>query len=198
MPSAETEAALARLAAEARACRRCEGELPLGPRPIFRVGAGARLLIIGQAPGRRVHESGIPFDDASGKRLRAWLGLSPEVFYDSTRVALLPVGLCYPGRLPGGGDAPPRPVCAPLWHPRFRPLLPAVRLTLLVGGYAQAFVLGRGGSVTARVREFRAFWPEIVPLPHPSWRTTAWERRNPWFTAELLPLLRARIAEVLA
>jgi uracil-DNA glycosylase len=201
MPSAEGEsaagAALAAAAAEARACRLCAPHLPLGPRPVFRVSATARLLIIGQAPGTRVHETGIPFNDASGRRLRAWLGMDEATFYDVSRVAILPVGLCYPGRLPRGGDAPPRPECAPLWHPRLRPLMQAIRLTLLVGSYAQTHVLGPG-QMTARVRDFRAHWPEIVPLPHPSWRTTAWERRNPWFVEDLLPALRALIAEVLA
>ncbi len=201
MPSAEeesaAEAALAAAAAEARACRLCAPHLPLGPRPVFRVSTTARLLIIGQAPGTRVHETGIPFNDASGRRLRAWLGMDEATFYDVSRVAILPVGLCYPGRLPRGGDAPPRPECAPLWHPRLRPLMPAIRLTLLVGSYAQTHVLGPG-QMTARVRDFRAHWPEIVPLPHPSWRTTAWERRNPWFVEDLLPALRALIAEVLA
>ncbi len=188
---------LAAIAAEARACMRCAAELPLGPRPTFRVSATARLLIIGQAPGTKVHETGIPFNDASGRRLRAWLGIGEAVFYDASRIAIVPVGLCYPGRLPRGGDAPPRPGCAALWHPRLLPLMPEIALTLLVGGYAQDFVLGRG-RMGDRVADFRRYLPHYMPLPHPSWRTTAWERSHPWFGAELLPALRRYVARLLA
>ncbi len=183
------------MAREARACRRCS-DLPLGPRPVLRVSATARLLIIGQAPGTRVHETGIPWNDPSGDRLRAWLGMSRDAFYDEQRIAIVPIGLCYPGRLPRGGDAPPRAGCAPHWHPRLLPLLTGVRLTLLVGSYAQAFALGPGG-MTERVRCFAAYLPGRFPLPHPSWRTVGWERRNPWFTAETLPALRAAVAAAL-
>jgi uracil-DNA glycosylase len=189
-------AELAAVAAAARACVHCT-DLPLGPRPVFRVSPTARLLIIGQAPGTKVHETGIPWNDPSGDRLRLWLGMPRERFYDAARVAIVPTGLCYPGRLPRGGDAPPRAVCAPLWHPRLLPLLREVRLTLLVGGYAQAAALG-AGPMTARVRDFRAFLPSRLPLPHPSWRTIGWEARNPWFGAELLPALRERVAAALA
>lgn len=185
------------VAAEARACTLCAAHLPLGPRPVFRVSAAARLLIIGQAPGTKVHASGIPWNDASGDRLRAWLGMDRAMFYDAARIAIVPVGLCYPGRLANGGDAPPRPECAPLWHPRLLALLGEVRLTLLVGRYAQARVLGRGG-MTGFVRDFARHLPRYFPLPHPSWRTTAWERRNPWFAAEALPALRAAVAAALA
>lgn len=185
------------VAAEARACTLCAAHLPLGPRPVFRVSAAARLLIIGQAPGTKVHASGIPWNDASGDRLRAWLGMDRATFYDAARIAIVPVGLCYPGRLANGGDAPPRPECAPLWHPRLLPLLGEVRLTLLVGRYAQARMLGRGG-MTGFVRDFARHLPRYFPLPHPSWRTTAWERRNPWFAAEALPALRAAVAAALA
>ena len=160
---------------------------------MIRVSATARVLIVGQAPGTKVHASGIPWNDASGARLRAWLGLTPEVFYDERRIAIVPMGFCYPGRLPRGGDAPPRPECAPLWHPRLRAAMPEIRLTLLVGGYALAAALG-AGRVEDQVRRWRALLPGICPLPHPSWRTLAWERRNPWFAAELLPALRARLA----
>ncbi len=183
-----SRAPLDRLAAEARACTIC-ADLPLGPRPVFRVSATARLLIIGQAPGTKVHASGIPWDDPSGDRLRGWLAIDRTVFYDAARVALVGVGLCYPGRLPNGGDAPPRPICAPTWHPRLLPLMPNIALTLLVGSYALAFVLGPG-AVADRVARFRDFLPRHFPLPHPSWRTMAWERRNPWFAAEVLPALR--------
>jgi len=184
------------VAAAARACTRC-ADLPLGPRPILRVSATARLLIVGQAPGTKVHATGIPWNDASGDRLRGWLEMDRDRFYDAQRVAILPTGLCYPGRLPQGGDAPPRPACAPLWHPRLLPLLTGLRLTLLVGSYAQDFALGPG-AMTARVARFRDFLPARFPLPHPSWRTLGWERRNPWFAAEALPALRAAVAAALA
>ena len=187
---------LADVAAEARACILCADLLPLGPRPVLRVSATARLLIIGQAPGTKVHASGIPWDDASGERLRDWLQMSPEVFYDEAIVAILPMGLCYPGVLPNGGDAPPMKICAPTWHPRLLPLMPTIRLTLAVGGYAQTRLLG-AGAMTDRVRNFRAFLPDVLPLPHPSWRTVGWERRNPWFGTDVLPELRARVRDLL-
>jgi uracil-DNA glycosylase len=187
-------AALERLAAEVRRCRACP-DLPLGPRPVFRVSTTARLLIVGQAPGTKVHETGIPWNDQSGDRLRLWLGLSPDVFYDERLIAIVPMGLCYPGRLPKGGDAPPRPECAKLWRGRLLALMPEIRLTLLVGGYAQADALGQG-AMTERVRRFRDWLPGRFALPHPSWRTTAWERRNPWFGEEVLPALRRMVAEV--
>jgi uracil-DNA glycosylase len=183
--------AIAAAAARARACTRCT-DLPLGPRPVLRVSATASLLIIGQAPGTKVHATGIPWNDPSGIRLRQWLGMTPDEFYDDRRIAIMPVGMCYPGRLPNGGDAPPREICAPHWHPILLPLLTGVRLTLLVGSYAQDFALGRG-AMTDRVRRFRDFLPDRLPLPHPSWRTIGWEQRNPWFAAELLPVLRERV-----
>jgi uracil-DNA glycosylase len=183
--------------ADALACRRCEAVLPLGPRPVFRVSATSRILIIGQAPGTKVHMTGLPWNDPSGDRLRGWLRMDRALFYDATRIALVGTGLCYPGRLPRGGDAPPRPECAPLWLDRFTRLLPEVRLTLLVGSYAQRHRLGKG-AMTERVRRFAELGPEIVPLPHPSWRTTAWERRNPWFAEMLLPALRHAVETALA
>lgn len=197
MPRADTSHpswALARLAAEARACTAC-GDLPLGPRPVFRVSTTARLLIVGQAPGTRVHNTGIPWNDPSGERLRTWLALDRDRFYDESRVAIIPVGLCYPGTAPGGGDLPPRRACAPLWHPRFRAALPAIELTLLVGSYAQAHYLGerRAATMTGTVRAFRDFLPAFLPIPHPSWRTTGWQKRNTWFDAEVLPELRRRV-----
>jgi uracil-DNA glycosylase len=188
--------ALDSVAAEARACTICADRLPLGPRPVLRVSATARLLIIGQAPGTKVHETGIPWNDASGIRLRQWLGLDEAAFYDETRVAIVPMGLCYPGVLPKGGDRPPMPVCAPTWHPRLLPLMPQIRLTLLVGSYAQARVLGPG-PMAPRVADFRRYLPDHCPLPHPSWRTIGWERRNPWFGSEMLPALRAHVAALL-
>jgi uracil-DNA glycosylase len=163
---------------------------------VLRVSTTARLLIISQAPGTKVHASGVPFDDASGDRLRAWLHMDRDTFYDERRVAMLPMGLCYPGRLPQGGDAPPRAICAPHWHPRLLPLLVGLRLTLLVGGYAQAAVLGPGG-MTERVRGWRDLPPRYFALPHPSWRTTGWERRNPWFGADVLPALLERVRAAL-
>jgi uracil-DNA glycosylase len=187
---------LADVAAEARACRVCAAYLPLGPRPVFRVSPTARLLIVGQAPGTKVHETGIPWNDPSGDRLRGWLGMEPDTFYDENRIAIIPMGLCYPGRLPNGGDAPPRRECAPLWRERLVSLMPDIRLTLLVGTYALVHTLGRG-PMSERVRAYRTFLPRYFPLPHPSWRTNAWERKNPWFTQEVLPALRAAAADVL-
>lgn len=186
------------LLARVRACTLCAEHLPLGPRPVLRATAGARLLIVGQAPGTRVHQTGIPWNDPSGDRLRQWLALERDSFYDESRIAIIPTGLCYPGRAPGGGDLPPRRECAPLWHPPLRALLPRIDLTLLVGSHAQAFALGprRQSSMTETVRAFRGYLPAYVPLPHPSWRTTLWLRKNPWFEAELLPELRARVAEL--
>ncbi len=185
----------AALLARVRACRVCAEHLPLGPRPVLQALPTARLFICGQAPGTKVHETGVPWNDASGERLRAWLGFAREVFYDPRRIALIGVGLCYPGRLPQGGDAPPRPECAPLWHPPLRAALSDIRLTLLVGGYAQAYYLGkrRKASLGETVRAFREYLPDFIPTPHPSWRTTGWLARNPWFEAELVPELRARV-----
>ena len=187
------DASLERLVAEVRACRVCAPHLPLGPRPILHVSPTARLLIASQAPGTKVHEKGISFWDASGDRLRDWLGLDKATFYDSAQVAILPMGLCYPGRLDQGGDRPPRPECAPLWRDRVLALMPAIKLTLLIGTYAQVHVLGPG-AMTQRVRDFRRHLPQYFPLPHPSWRTGVWETRNPWFTKEVLPALKAEVA----
>ncbi len=163
---------------------------------MFRVSATARVLIAGQAPGTKVHETGIPWNDASGDRLRAWLAMDRAQFYDESLIAVVPMGLCYPGRLPNGGDAPPRPNCAGLWRPRLLAAMPAIRLTLLVGGYALRDALGPG-AVADRVRRYRDHLPRYFALPHPSWRTTAWERRNPWFTEEVLPALREAMAAAL-
>ena len=192
--------ALARLSTEARACTICADELPLGPRPVFRVSPTARLLIVGQAPGTKVHETGIPWNDASGDRLRGWLNLDREIFYDESRIAIVPMGFCYPGVDARGGDRPPRKECAPAWHPRFLRLLPTIELTLLVGLYAQAHYLGdrRKATLTDTVRAFRDYGPNFMPLPHPSWRNTGWLRKNPWFEAELLPVLRRRVTKLIA
>ncbi|MEX2642511.1 MAG: uracil-DNA glycosylase family protein [Acetobacterales bacterium] len=185
---------------EVRACRMCAGYLPLGPRPVLSVSPPARILIIGQAPGTRVHETGIPWNDPSGERLRQWMVVDRETFYDASRIAIMPMGLCYPGRLARGGDAPPRKECAPAWHARVRAELPDVELTLLVGSYAQAFYLHgvRKLTMTGTVRAFREYLPDYLPLPHPSWRTTGWLRRNPWFETDVLPELRARVVTLLA
>ena len=184
------------LAAQVRACTFCAAMLPLGPRPILRVSTTATILIASQAPGTKVHLSGTPWTDASGVRLRTWLGMTPDEFYDTARIAILPMGLCYPGRLPQGGDCPPRPECAPLWRRRLLDAMPGLRLTLLVGSYAQADALGPG-RMTDRVREFRQYLPRYFPLPHPSWRTGVWERNNPWFVTDVLPALRAEVRRVL-
>ncbi len=193
MKAAEFESLLA----EVRACTACAAALPLGPRPVFQMSQTATLLIASQAPGTKVHASGIPFADPSGDRLREWTGLSKERFYDPAKVAILPMGLCYPGRAKNGGGAPPRPECAPLWRERLLAAMPAIRLTLLVGGYAQDNVLGPG-SVGARVRAFRDYLPRYFPLPHPSWRSRIWAGRNPWFEEEVLPALRETVARTLA
>ena len=185
---------LSAVSREARACRVCEAKLPQGPRPVFRVGTSARLLIVGQAPGRRVHESGIPWNDASGDVLRGWLGMERDTFYDTARIAIVPMGLCYPGTV-DGADLPPCAPCAPLWQPRFRAALPDIRLTLLVGSYAQNYWLGSSKKRTMgeTVQAFREYLPEFFPLPHPSWRNRAWIKRNPWFVKFVIPALRRRV-----
>ncbi len=186
------DGALERLVTEIRACTACANVLPLGPRPILHVSPTARILIASQAPGTRVHETGQSFNDASGDRLRGWLGIDRSTFYDSARIAIMPMGMCYPGRLPKGGDCPPRRECAPLWRERVLALMPDIRLTLLVGSYAQNHVLGPG-KVEDRVRHYRDYLPRFFPLPHPSWRTGAWERRSPWFGTDVLPALRREV-----
>ncbi len=187
------------LLTQIRACRLCAAQLPLGPRPVVRASASARILIIGQAPGTKVHASGVPWDDRSGERLRDWLGVDADMFYDERRIAIVPMGFCYPGTDAHGGDRPPRPECAPHWHPRIMPHLPRIGLTLLIGQYAQRAYLGprRKASMTATVTAWHDYLPEFLPLPHPSWRNTAWLNRNPWFDAELVPVLRQRVRELL-
>jgi uracil-DNA glycosylase len=189
---------LAALVSEIRACRACAAHLPHAPRPVLRVHGDARILIAGQAPGRRVHETGLPFNDPSGDRLRAWMGIDRDTFYEPTKVAVAAMGFCYPGTV-DGADLPPRPECAPLWRPRLLPLLRNVRLTLLVGLHAQLYHLGDkcGPSLTETVRAWRDYGEETVPLPHPSWRNTGWLKRNPWFEEELIPDLRRRVRRAL-
>jgi len=199
MPASSTGEDLATLLAEVRACTRCAAHLPLGPRPVLRASTSARLLIVGQAPGTKVHESGIPWNDRSGARLRDWLGLTPEVVYDERRVAIVPMGFCYPGRDPRGGDRPPRPECAPLWHERLLAQMPQVACTILIGRYAmERYAADIDGTTLAeRVRAVYERDDERVLLPHPSPRNQRWLRRHPWFVEEVLPELRGRIAEVL-
>jgi len=177
------------------ACRICAAHLPFGPRPIVAGSPGAKLLIAGQAPGRQVHASGIPWDDPSGDRLREWLGLDREVFYEAKKVALVPMGFCYPGRA-RSGDNPPRPECAREWHPRLLPRLTGVRLTIVIGQYAQRYHLGREAGVTDTVAAWREFLPTHIPLPHPSPRNNLWLRRHPWFERDLVPELRRRVAQL--
>ncbi|HUK06838.1 MAG TPA: uracil-DNA glycosylase family protein [Stellaceae bacterium] len=193
------EAALQALLAQVRACTLCAKHLPLGPRPVLRGQATARLLILSQAPGTRVHMTGLSFNDRSGERLREWLGIGRKVFYDERRIAIMPMGFCYPGRDAKGGDLPPRPECAPRWHPRVLQHFPEVELTLLVGSYAIDFYLGRRRkpSMTETVRAWREYLPRHLPLPHPSWRNVGWLKANPWFEAELLPDLRGRTRALL-
>jgi len=190
-----TASSITTLLGDIRACTVCAAHLPAGPRPIVQFSKTSCIVIIGQAPGTRVHESGIPWDDASGGRLREWTGLTSKQFYDPAIVAVIPMGFCYPGT-GTSGDLPPRPECAPLWHDRVMTLLPASRLTLLVGSYAQERYLpnAKRQSLTERVRNFRSYPPNVLPLPHPSWRSTGWMKRNPWFEADLLPLLQGAVS----
>lgn len=191
-------AALERTLAQARACQLCVEHLPLGARPVLRASSTARLLIVGQAPGRRVHTTGVPWNDPSGDLLRAWLQLDRERFYDEREIAIVPVGLCYPGT-GRGGDLPPRPECAPLWHPRIGALLPRLELILAIGAYAHAYYLPqyRGKSLTETVLRYRECPPSIFPLPHPSPRNRRWLRDRPWFEQEVIPALRQRVSAVL-
>lgn len=189
--------AFATLLRQVRACTLCAEELPHGPRPVLQLHPFARILIAGQAPGRKVHQTGVPFDDPSGDRLRAWLGITRETFYDPTQVAILPMGFCYPGT-GKSGDLPPRPECAPAWRPELLAHLNEVQLTLVIGQYALAYHLpNQQASVTEAVQGWKAGWPYTVPLPHPSPRNNRWLKRHPWFEEEVLPALKGRVAEVL-
>ena len=183
----------------AEACRLCADVLGHPPRPVLRVKPATRVLIVSQAPGTKVHASGLPFDDASGDRLRDWLGVDRATFYEHPALSMLPMGLCFPGQDAKGGDLPPLKICAPTWHPVIRPLLPELRLTLLVGQYAQAHYLRahRKDSLTETVRAWRDYAPDFLPLPHPSWRNTGWLKQNPWFAREVLPVLRERVRGLL-
>jgi uracil-DNA glycosylase len=196
----EPDSGLLTLLAEIRACRICAAHLPHGPRPVLRASFTAKLCIIAQAPGIRVHESGLSFDDPSGDRLRDWLAIDRETFYDESRVAIIGMGFCFPGHDAHGGDRPPRRECADAWHDRLFAVLPPFRLTLLVGTYALDRYLGDAAkaNMTETVKAWRDYAPRIIPLPHPSWRNNAWLKNNPWFADELLPYLRKRVARLLA
>ena len=188
--------ALDELLTEIRACQICAEHLPLGPRPVLQAHREAAILIAGQAPGRRVHASGVPFQDPSGVRLREWMGVTEEVFYDPRRVAILPMGFCFPGS-GRSGDNPPRPECAPAWRESVLEHLVEVRLTIVLGRYAQAYHLGAASrSVTETVASWREYWPEKLPLPHPSPRNQAWFKKNAWFEVEVLPMLRKRVEQL--
>ncbi|MDE9450914.1 uracil-DNA glycosylase family protein [Aliiroseovarius sp. Z3] len=194
---------MSRLTDDIKACRLCADRFAAtqtnhAPRPVVWFRKGAKVRIIGQAPGLRVHKSGLPFDDPSGDRLRDWMGLDRDAFYDQTRIAITPMGFCFPGYDAKGSDLPPPRICAETWADRVDNDLADTPLTLLVGGYAQARHLGRGKGVTETVRGWRDHAPRLFPLPHPSWRNTGWLKKNPWFEAELLPVLRSRLAEVLS
>jgi uracil-DNA glycosylase len=195
LPTLAEQAALDTLYAEVRACTLCAKHLPLGPRPVVRGAASARLLIVSQAPGTRVHMTGLSFNDRSGDRLREWLGVSRKTFYDEQRVAIVGMAFCYPGVDAKGGDLPPRPECAPRWHGPILERLPNVELTLLVGSYAIDYYLGEAArrTMTETVRSWREHLPRFFALPHPSWRNIGWLRRNPWFERDLLPELRRHV-----
>lgn len=191
--------ALTSLMKEVRACRLCAAHLPLGPNPIIRLSPQSRLLLIGQAPGTKVHETGIPWNDPSGERLRAWMGIDRAQFYETPAIGIMPMGFCYPGKT-GSGDAPPRPECAPAWHEKLRDHLPNIELTVLIGSYAQAYYLGEhnGPTLTDTVRDWKAHLSRgFLPLVHPSPRNQIWLRRNPWFEAELVPVLQSRVRRIL-
>ncbi len=199
LPGAIMPDSVDQLLRQIRACRLCEAHLPLGPRPVLQASADARVLVVSQAPGRKVHETGIPFNDISGRRLREWMGVDDTIFYDRHRVAIVPMGFCFPGT-GKGGDLPPRPECAPTWHPRLLPRLTQLQLTLAIGHYAIKGLLGkrRRRTLTDTVRAWREYIDEgVLPLPHPSPRNQMWLKRNPWFAAELLPELRRRVAHAL-
>jgi uracil-DNA glycosylase len=185
------------LLGEVRACTLCASKLAHAVRPVLQIDSRARVLVSSQAPGRKVHESGVPFDDASGERLREWMGITPQMFYDPQRVAILPMAFCFPGA-GKSGDLAPRPECAPAWRAKILAHLNSLEITLVIGQYAQSYHFGSGFvSVTDTVRNWRASWPEVVPLPHPSPRNNLWIRRNPWFEEQLLPMLRKRVSTVL-
>ncbi|EAQ65940.1 hypothetical protein MED121_01975 [Marinomonas sp. MED121] len=193
-------AELIRLIEDIKACKLCEAHLEHGVRPVVQLNKTAKILIAGQAPGRKVHTSGIPFDDASGDRLRAWMGIDKDTFYDDSKIAILPMGFCYPGSYKGkgkSGDLPPRPECANTWHQNVLALLTQVELVLVIGQYAQDYYLDNNVTVTACVAEWEKHWPHYLPLPHPSPRNNIWLAKNTWFEADILPVLQSRVATLL-
>ena len=194
------EADLQSLLAQIRACRLCEAHLPHGPRPVLHASATAKLCIVSQAPGLRVHETGLSFNDASGDRLRAWIGVDRATFYDQSRIAIAAMGFCFPGYDEQGHDLPPRKECAATWRERLFAALPQFKTSLLVGSHAQAWHLQgqTRPTMTETVRAWRDYAPRYIPLPHPSWRNTGWLKKNPWFAEELLPYLRRRVRRVLS
>ena len=191
--------AIQELFKEVRDCTYCDSTLPMGPRPIVRGGTGARICIIGQAPGIKVHKSGVPWADQSGKRLRKWLQVDEETFYNENLIAIIPMGFCYPGTMENGADYPPPEECAPLWHATIFDVLNKIEFTLLVGSYAQAYYLRdkRKKSLTETVRAWQEYLPKFCPIPHPSWRTRSWQKNNMWFDEEVLPDLRTRVQDLL-
>ena len=187
-----------RLVTDAKSCRICERFLPLGPRPVFSIHPKSKILVIGQAPGTKVHATGIPWNDASGNELRRWLDVDRDQFYDPSIFGIMPMGFCYPGR-GKGGDLPPRPECAPTWHQEMKDHMPEVKLTLLIGQYALKYYLGknRKKTLTETVKNYEEYLPDFMPLVHPSPRNLMWRRRNPWFEEEVVPMLRHRVFELI-
>ncbi|WP_353573385.1 uracil-DNA glycosylase family protein [Candidatus Albibeggiatoa sp. nov. BB20] len=190
---------LTHLLTQVRACELCATHLPNPPKPVIRVGFNAKILIVGQAPSTRVHATGLSWNDASGKRLREWLQIDPEIFYNTDYCSIMPMGLCYPGR-GKSGDLAPRPECAPLWHPQVLAQLPQIQLKLLIGQYAQHYYLGNKccKTLTENIKQWQTFLPDYLPLPHPSPRNQLWLKRNPWFEQEVVPVLRQRVKELIA
>jgi uracil-DNA glycosylase len=189
---------IASLKAEVKRCTLCEQHLSLGPRPIIQIDSASHILIAGQAPGKKVHESGVPFNDASGERLREWLGVDKEAFYDPKQFAILPMGFCYPGK-GKSGDLPPRPECSDKWRKTVLAALPNIQLTLVIGQYAIGYHLpNEGKNLTQVVANWEKYWPNTMPLPHPSPRNNIWLKRNPWFLETLIPKLQKRVSEVLS
>ena len=191
------EAAVRKLLTDIRACTACGDDLPHDPRPVLRASTSARICIVGQAPGTRVHASGIPFDDPSGDRLRDWLGVDRDIFYDDSRIAIVPMGFCFPGLDAKGGDKPPLKRCAALWREQLFEALGQINFTIIIGTYAQAWHLGksRKRTVTETVAAWREYMPQAITLPHPSWRNNSWLKKNPWFESDVLPVLRAEVAK---
>ena len=189
---------LARLTQEVRACTLCKGYLPFEPKPVLRPSLSAKIIIVGQAPGTKVHNTGIPWNDPSGDRLRHWMGVDREIFYDNARIAIMPTGFCYPGK-GKSGDLPPRPECAPTWHPRLLKLMPQIEFMLLVGRYSQKYYLQTSNkrTLTETVKSWQDYAPYYLPMPHPSPRNKLWLKKNAWFEKDIVPVLRERIKKLI-